>query len=90
LNQCLYAEKVNKLNSLFITELDALDKVPSIKFCTSYINEQGKEYKGVMPAKIQELDHLNPQYKEFEGWNKDISQITAFDQLPVNAQDYLR
>ena len=32
----------------------------------------------------------NGEYKEMEGWAEDIASCRAFDQLPINAQNYLK
>ena len=41
------------------------------------------------PASLAELAKCEPVYEELPGWNEDITGITDFEKLPVNAQNYL-
>ncbi|MGI5912179.1 MAG: adenylosuccinate synthase [Syntrophomonadaceae bacterium] len=82
-----YAARVNGLTELAITKLDVLDAFATIKICTAY------RYKGKLitefPDNISILNQCQPEYIEVLGWQKDISQVTTFADLPANAQAYL-
>ncbi len=43
-----------------------------------------------MPASIKKAQAVQPVYEEFPGWQEDIREIRAFEDLPVNARDYVK
>lgn len=81
------AARLNSLTGLVITKLDVLDDLDEIKICTGY------EYNGTMikdfPPEIKILQECTPVYETHPGWKQDISGITAFNDLPQNAKNYL-
>ncbi|SHJ78239.1 Adenylosuccinate synthetase [Anaerobranca californiensis DSM 14826] len=83
-----HAKRVSGLDYLAITLLDVLTGQPKIKICTVY------EIDGVkvehFPATIEKLQKCKPVYEEMDGWTEDISNITSFEDLPLNAQKYIK
>lgn len=89
LNLVKYADMLNKLSSLYITELDVLDNIEEIKICKKY--KSGENIvDGVLPALIDDFGKLQPEYKSFAGWKTDITEIEKFDLLPINTQSLIR
>ena len=43
-----------------------------------------------MPMSQTAFHHATPVYEELDGWWEDISKARTFDDLPVNAQRYVR
>ena len=43
-----------------------------------------------MPMTQSEFHHAKPVYEFFDGWNEDISGCRSFEDLPKNAQIYVR
>ncbi|MCF7887055.1 MAG: adenylosuccinate synthase [Candidatus Omnitrophica bacterium] len=78
------AIKINNINSLIITKLDVLGNLGKIKVCLKY--KKGKKIVNKFPYS---LENVKPIYKEFKGWNEDISKIKTFAKLPKKAKDYL-
>lgn len=82
-----HAAKVNGLSELAVTKIDVLDDMDRIKVCVAY------EYKGKkiteFPADISRLEECKPVYEELPGWRQDLSKITKYEELPVNAKKYL-
>ncbi|HNQ35821.1 MAG TPA: adenylosuccinate synthase [bacterium] len=82
-----YSGIINGLDELFITKLDVLSNLPSIKLATAY------ELNGARfdrpPLNFQDFSSIKPVYEEMEGWQTDLSGIRAWKQLPVNARRYL-
>ncbi len=37
----------------------------------------------------QVLVNLKPVYKTFKGWNQDISKCTSYNELPIQAREYV-
>lgn len=83
-----HAKRVSGLDYLAITLLDVLTGQQKIKICTAY------EIDGVrvehFPATIEKLVKCKPVYEEMDGWVEDITNINGFDDLPINAQKYIR
>ena len=88
LNVVRYAHKINNFESLIITKLDILNKLPEIKVATGYkIN--GTLLPDVMPSTIEELSKVEVVYQTLPGWNVDISNIKKFKELPIQAKHYI-
>ncbi len=81
-----YAIMLNGVTELIMTKADVLTNFEKIKICTGY------KYKGeiinYLPYNQNKIDH--PIYKEFEGWNEDISQIDKFKNLPASFKEYIK
>lgn len=43
-----------------------------------------------MPATVEELAKCETIYKDMPGWDEDISKCSKFEDLPVNAQNYIK
>ena len=43
-----------------------------------------------MTEALNNLEDVTPIYKSFNGWKIDIDDITSFDQLPNEAQVYIK
>jgi adenylosuccinate synthase len=82
-----YAARINGLTDMAITKLDVLDSFSTLKICVAYRYQGELLYE--FPDNIQILQGCVPEYIEMPGWNQDISQITEYEDLPVQAQDYL-
>ena len=82
-----YAAQVNGLTDLCITKLDILSEFPTIKICVAY-EHQGQTYTTV-PGHQSAFHHAKPVYEEMPGWNVDISACRRFEDLPIEAQNYI-
>ena len=83
-----YSNMINGTEWLVVTKLDVLDTLAEIPVCTHY-RIDGKE-TDVIPADIRSFDQIKPVYTRLPGWQTSTEGIPTFDQLPVNAQKYLR
>jgi adenylosuccinate synthase len=43
-----------------------------------------------MPVSQSDFHHAKPIYEMFPGWTEDITSVRTFDDLPANAQSYVR
>jgi len=82
-----YACFTNSIDYLALTHLDVYDEAPEIKCCTAY-RIDGVESK-VFPASTAKLEKAEPVLKSFKGWRKSIKGCRRFDELPVEAQEYI-
>jgi len=83
-----YATRVNGLTDFFLTKLDVLSGLERIPVCVSY--RIGDTVVDEMPVSQTDFHHAVPVYEELPGWPEDISAATSFDDLPKNAQSYVR
>jgi adenylosuccinate synthase len=82
-----YSRRINGIDRAVITKLDVLGYFNEIKVCTGYeIN--GKKLK-YFPTSESEISKAKPIYETLKGWNKDISNIRDYDELPQEAKEYL-
>jgi len=82
-----YATRVNGLTDLAITKLDVLDDFPVLKICVAYRYEGKLLYE--FPENIGVLAKCVPEYIEMPGWQKDLSDVTEWADLPVEARNYI-
>ena len=82
-----YAVRVNSLTQLFLTKLDILSAFDTIKVATAYTS-LGERYEH-FPRQQRVLYNCAPVYREFAGWNVDITGCREFDDLPKEAQEYI-
>ena len=83
-----YACRINGLNELTLTKMDVMDGFDTIKVCTSY--RIGDIETKVFPLSLKKLEKVEPIYTELQGWDQDISGITAWEELPDTAQAYIQ
>ncbi|MFP4025327.1 MAG: adenylosuccinate synthase [Thiohalospira sp.] len=81
-----YAIMLNGVTELVVTKADVLSGFETIKVCTHY-KLKGKKID-YLPYEINEP--LEPVYKEFKGWDEDISNIKSFNDLPETFKTYLQ
>jgi adenylosuccinate synthase len=83
-----YSAQINSVTSIAITRLDVLDPFPAIQVCTSYTID-GKTVE-TPPASIGAFNRAVPVYEEMPGWQADSTGARRFDELPQNAQRYVK
>jgi adenylosuccinate synthase len=83
-----YAARVNGITDFFLTKLDVLSGLDKVPVCVAY--DVDGERCDEMPTSQTEFHHARPVLEYFEGWKEDITGATSFDDLPRNAQAYVR
>ncbi|KAG9335841.1 hypothetical protein JZ751_003596 [Albula glossodonta] len=83
-----YAHMINGFTALALTKMDILDVFPEIKVCVAY--KVDNELIPHFPANQEVLQKVEVQYDTLPGWNTDISTARTFQELPENAQKYVR
>jgi len=83
-----YACRINGINELTLTKMDVMDGFDEIKVCTGYKINGGEETK-VFPLCLDEIENVEPIYTSMPGWDKDISGMTKWDELPDAAKTYI-
>ena len=82
------AARLNGLTGLAITKLDVLSGQPVVKMANSY-ELDGKKVTS-MPSNINHAAKVTPVYEEMPGWDEDITGVRNYDDLPVQAKDYIK
>ncbi|MCW2572406.1 MAG: adenylosuccinate synthase [Frankiales bacterium] len=83
-----YAARVNGVTDFVLTKLDVLTGWERIPVCVAY-DVDGVRYDE-MPMTQTAFHHATPVYEYFEGWTEDITTARTFEDLPKNAQLYIR
>lgn len=82
-----YAIMLNGVTELLMMKVDVLNSFREIKVCTHYKLEDGQETH-VLPFDVVN-EKVEPVYKTFKGWEKELTGHTGFDTLPVELQTYI-
>lgn len=81
-----FACMINGVTQIIMTKADILDELEELKVCNGYnINGKAIDY---VPFQMNKVD-IEPVYKSFKGWQKDITAITEFDELPAEMKTYI-
>ncbi len=83
-----YATRLNGLTHIALTKLDTLTGLKTIQVCTHY--ELEGNVIDYFPASLTQLAQCKAIYETLEGWEEDITQVKTFEELPVNAQNYVK
>ena len=82
-----HAKRVAGITGLSLNLLDIFSGFDTVKVATAY-ELDGKEID-YYPASLKELDRCHPVYEELPAWQKDITQVKSWDELPENAKKFL-
>ena len=83
-----YASRINGLTDIFLTKLDVLTGLERIPVCVAY--DIDGEVVRELPMTQTGFHHARPVYEELPGWTEDISGARSVEDLPANAQAYVR
>jgi adenylosuccinate synthase len=83
-----YASRINGLTDFFLTKLDVLTGWERIPVCVAY-EVDGRRVEEV-PYSQTDFHHAKPVYEYLPGWSENITKARTFEDLPKNAQDYVR
>ena len=83
-----YSMELNGANVIALTKLDVLTGMGDIKVCTAY--EHNGQKLTTWPTDIRTLSEITPVYETRPGWNEDITHCQTFEELPANAQSYVK
>ena len=83
-----YAARLNGLTELLVTKLDVSSGLETVKICTGY-RAYGQSFDD-MPPHQSVFHNASPIYEELEGWQEEIDECQSFEDLPKQAQAYVR
>jgi adenylosuccinate synthase len=84
-----HACTISGVTKLAITKLDVLNGLSQIYICNQYTNGEGKRID-YFPANIEDVQICKPVYKDFKGWETIDPNTKTFEELPKEAQAYLK
>lgn len=82
------AMEINSISGLCLTKLDVLDGLDVLRICVGYRNEAGAVIDA--PTDADSYLGLEPVYEEVPGWSESTLGVQSLEQLPANAQAYIR
>ena len=83
-----YSVRVNSLSELFITKLDVLSGLEEIQLGVGY--KYNDEILTDYPYDQRVAYEAEPIYETMQGWDEDITSVDKFEDLPSNAQKYIK
>jgi len=82
------AAQLSGVTELCLTKLDVLSGLDEVQVCVGYkLNGKSVRYADLDAYSLSEVELV---YKTFKGWKEDISKARSFDDLPANAQSYVK
>jgi adenylosuccinate synthase len=82
------AAQLSGMTEICLTKLDVLSGLKEIQVCVGYkLNGVPVRYADV---DAYGLDKVETVYKSLPGWSEDITQARTFEDLPANAQNYVK
>ena len=81
-----YAIMLNGVNRLIMMKADVLDTFDTIKVAVEYKIDGHKTNRYPYDTYAE----IEPIYKEFKGWNRDLSKTTKEEDLPFEFMTYVR
>lgn len=84
-----HSRRVSGITNLSLNSIDVLTGLETIKICTAYETSDGERIE-YYPASLKVLADCKPIYEELPGWTEDITQAKTLEELPANAQNYVR
>jgi adenylosuccinate synthase len=81
-----FACMINGVTQIVMTKADILDGLDTLNVCNGYtVNGEEKNY---IPFQMNRLN-IEPVYKSFEGWKKDISGVKTYADMPAQMNTYI-
>lgn len=79
---------LNGYTEISLTKLDVLSGLNPIRICTGYtFKGEDLDYP---PELTEDLAECMPVYEDLPGWETDLTEVKAFEELPENARNYVK
>ena len=82
-----YAIRLNGASRLALMKLDVLSGLKEIKVCMAYKIEN--KIVQNFPCLLRDLKKVQPIYRNFKGWDQDLSSVRTKKDLPKPAREYI-
>jgi adenylosuccinate synthase len=83
-----HSSRLNAFDGIALTRLDLLTGFSEIQVCTAYLLDgQTIDY---LPSQVETLERCRAVYETFAGWDEPLTRARGWQDLPANAQAYVR
>ncbi|MCX7024057.1 MAG: adenylosuccinate synthase [Spirochaetes bacterium] len=82
-----YACAANSIDGLVLTHLDVYDTLDEFQACVAY-RIRGRLVDD-FPGSVRDLEEAEPVLHAFRGWKKTLGAVRTYDELPLEARDYV-
>jgi len=82
-----YAIMLNGVTDLMMMKADVLDDFKEIKVATAY--KINSKLSSEVPYDLSE-EKIEPVFEKIKGWNKPLTGITSFDDIPEELKHYVK
>jgi adenylosuccinate synthase len=82
-----YAITIGAIDFIALLHLDTLSGLKELKICKAY--EIDGEQTCFFPTNSAQLSRASAVYETVPGWDEEITEVSDFDDLPLNAQNYI-
>lgn len=83
-----YTARLSGVSSIALMMLDVLSGFDELKICSAY--QIGDETVERFPGQVNDLRMAQPVYEKLPGWEEDITGVRRWEDLPLNAQNYVK
>ena len=83
-----HSSRLNAFDGIALTRLDLLTGFDEIQVCTAY--ELDGQTISYFPSQVETLERCRPVYETFTGWDEPLTEARGWQDLPANAQAYVR
>jgi adenylosuccinate synthase len=82
-----YGITIGAIDYIALLHLDTLSGLKELKICKAY--EIDGEQTTFFPTNLAQLSRAVPIYETVPGWDEEITEVSDFNDLPLNAQNYI-
>jgi adenylosuccinate synthase len=83
-----YGVKIGAIDAVALMHLDTLSGLKELNICKAYDIEGRRT--SFFPANEDRLAKAKAVYETVPGWDEELTEVKAFEDLPANARDYVR
>ena len=83
-----YTRRLGGVDTLALMMLDVLSELDELKICVAYECDGSRLTS--FPSDSDVLRRVQPIYETMSGWNREITEVTQWDELPEAARAYVR
>lgn len=80
--------QIGGITNLALMKLDVLSELDEIHVCTHY--EIAGRSVDILPFGLETTEGVKPIYRTFKGWKQPLDEVRKFEDLPREAQEYVR
>jgi adenylosuccinate synthase len=80
--------QINGVSGLCVTKLDVMDGMETVRLGIGY--RMNGVQRDILPFGAELIAECEPVYEDWPGWRASTIGLTRFEQLPVQAQNYLQ